>query len=159
MLVTLLLIAIHYLRIHVIGGQRLVRIAHPSLPPHHCSPTTWFLPSWLKSISKDVIWTCRAFFFCTFCLYWGPAPFVSPPSGSGAGFFMHAPLCWVFSVIPLLAGILVFLQSDVQTPSCLSILDLATAAEDTTLDCLTRGSVFLTRWILSGDSVRILRLL
>ena len=26
------------LRIHVIGGQRLVRIAPPSLPPHHSGP-------------------------------------------------------------------------------------------------------------------------
>ena len=28
------------LRIHVIGGQRAVRIAPPSLPPHHSGPTT-----------------------------------------------------------------------------------------------------------------------
>ena len=28
------------LRIHVIGGQRLVRIAPPSLPPHHSGPAT-----------------------------------------------------------------------------------------------------------------------
>ena len=137
MVVTLLLTAIHYLRIHVIGDQRLERTAPPSLPPHHCSPTTWFvLP---KSTSKDVIWMCRAFFFCTFCLYLGQAPFVSLPRVSGGGSFMHAPLCWVISVIPLLAGISVFLQSDVQTQSRLSILDLATTAEDTTLDCLIRG--------------------
>ena len=28
------------LRMHVIGGQRLVRVAPPSLPPHHSSPVT-----------------------------------------------------------------------------------------------------------------------
>ena len=28
------------LRIHVVGGQRSVRIAPPSLPPHHSGPAT-----------------------------------------------------------------------------------------------------------------------
>ena len=28
------------LRIHIIGGQRSVRIAPPSLPPHHSGPAT-----------------------------------------------------------------------------------------------------------------------
>ena len=28
------------LRIHIIGGQKSVRIAPPSLPPHHCSPVS-----------------------------------------------------------------------------------------------------------------------
>ena len=36
---TLLLISA-LLRICVIGGQRLVRIAPPSLPPHHSGPAT-----------------------------------------------------------------------------------------------------------------------
>ena len=31
------------LRIHIIGGQRSVRIAPPSLPPHHSSPATRIL--------------------------------------------------------------------------------------------------------------------
>ena len=45
------------LRIHVIGGQRSVRIAPPSLPPHHSSPTTRDFQS---SISVEVhLWGCH----------------------------------------------------------------------------------------------------
>ena len=38
---TLLIIAMHYWsKVHVVGGQRLVRIVLPSLSSHHCSPAT-----------------------------------------------------------------------------------------------------------------------
>ena len=40
------------LRIHVIGGQRSVRIAPPTLPPHHSSPPTRDFQS---SISVEVL--------------------------------------------------------------------------------------------------------
>ena len=40
------------LRIHVIGGQRSVRIAPPSLPPHHSGPATRDFQS---SISVEVL--------------------------------------------------------------------------------------------------------
>ena len=43
------------LRIHVIGGQRSVRIAPPSLPSHHIQqPRTSSPPSWLKRSSEGV---------------------------------------------------------------------------------------------------------
>ena len=49
---TLLFIAIHaVLRISVIGGQRSVRIAPPSLTPHHTSPAT---KDFQSSISVEV---------------------------------------------------------------------------------------------------------
>ena len=45
------------LRIHVIGGQRSVRIAPPSLPPHHSGPATREFQS---SISVEaLLWGCH----------------------------------------------------------------------------------------------------
>ena len=154
MLVTLLLIAIHYLRIHLVGGQRLVRIAPPSLPPHHCSPCN-------NLICPILV---KEHFLRLLSRHSSPAPsvstgsstFVFPPSVSGGGSFMHAPLCWVISVIPLLAGISVFLQSDVHTQSRLSILRFGHSCRGYHIGLFNQR---LTWSILSGDSVRILRLL
>ena len=47
------------LRIHVIGGQRLVRIAPPSLPPHHSGPATRDFQS---SISEHSVETSTSYF-------------------------------------------------------------------------------------------------
>ena len=48
------------LRIHVIGSQKSVRIAPPSLPSDHSSPATSPL-SQLKHCSMGIIWMCRTF--------------------------------------------------------------------------------------------------
>ena len=48
------------LRIHVIGSQKSVRIAPPSLPSDHSSPATSPL-SQLKHSSMGIIWMCRTF--------------------------------------------------------------------------------------------------
>ena len=50
------------LKIHDIGGQRSVKIAPLSLPPHHSGPATQ-----LKHSSAGVIWMCRAFFTNSSC--------------------------------------------------------------------------------------------
>ena len=71
------------LRIHVIGGQRSVRIAPPSLPPHHSGPATRdFRPS--SGCARPPSPT-------TPVLCHGPVRW-SPPNGSGGGAPTHVPL-------------------------------------------------------------------
>ena len=63
---------------NVIGGQRSVGIAPPSLPPHHSAvqqPGTSSPPSRLKRSSTGVIWMCKASFTNNPC----PLPWWSPP--------------------------------------------------------------------------------
>ena len=58
------------LKIHVIGSQKSVRIAPPSLPSDHTSPATSPL-SQLKHSSAGIIWMCRASFTSSSCpLLW-----------------------------------------------------------------------------------------
>ena len=51
------------MRIHVIEGQRLVRIAPPFLPHHSCSATRDFSVQG----SEGVIWMCRGSFTNSTC--------------------------------------------------------------------------------------------
>ena len=45
------------LKIHVIGGQRLVRVALPSLPPHHSGPATWDFSGWFYVTTGSMLIT------------------------------------------------------------------------------------------------------
>ena len=49
---------------HIIGGQRSVRIAPPSLSPHHSGPATRDFQSSIsvEALFCRVIWMCRASF-------------------------------------------------------------------------------------------------
>jgi len=82
------------LRICVIGGQRLVRIAPPFLPAHHSGPATRIFspPSWLKRFSEGVIWMCRASFTNICCPLPMSSTVWSPPSGWGGGSPTHAAI-------------------------------------------------------------------
>ena len=82
-------------RIHVNGGQRSVRIAPPSLPPHHSSPATRDFQS---SISVEALFhrchldvQARPPSPTTPVLCHGPVRW-SPPSGSGGGAPTRVPL-------------------------------------------------------------------
>ena len=111
-----------------------MRIAPPSLPPHHSGPAT---RDFLSSISVEALFhRCHLDVHCarppsptTPVLCHGPV-WWSPPSGSGGGAPTHAPLQPTSPSSPL-AGISVFLQSRLQSPFCLSDVDLAAAAGDT----------------------------
>ena len=89
---TMLLFYSHtLLRIHVIGGQRSVRIVPPSLPPHHSGPATRDFQSSIsvESTLPQVSSGCaRPPSPTTPVLCHGPVR-LSPPSGSGGG----APTC------------------------------------------------------------------
>ena len=90
-------------RIHVIGGQRSMRIAPPSLPPHHSGPAAMdfqSLPSQLKRSSIGVIWMCKASFTNNSC----PLPCSSTVVSSQwiGWWYSHAGSATAdFSIIPL----------------------------------------------------------
>ena len=77
-------------RIRVIGGQRSVRIAPPSLPPHHSGPEpgTSSPPSRLKRSSTGVICMCKASFTNNSC----PLPWSSTVVSSQWEY--HHPIHW-----------------------------------------------------------------
>ena len=81
----------------VIGGQRSVRIAPPSLPSHHSGPATRDFQSsiWLKRSSAGVIWMCRASFTNNSC----PLPWSSIRWSPPMQWIMraNATMCWKVS--------------------------------------------------------------
>ena len=82
------------LRIHIISGQRSVRIVPLSLPSLHGSPATrdiQFSISVERS-SEIVFWICRASFTNSSCPLPNGPPWLSLPSGLGGGSPMHALL-------------------------------------------------------------------
>ena len=117
------------LRIHIVG-QRSVRVAPPSLSPHHSDPATRDLQSSiLVEVLQGVIWMCRASF--------PNRPF---PSSAMVQYCGLLPVDWVvvlprvlhYSRLlrhPPLAGILMFLQSCLQSPSGLPDVDLASSRD------------------------------
>ena len=79
-------------RIHVIGGQRSVRIASPSLPPHHNSPATRDFQS--SILIEALFHRCHPDvqgLLHQQLLSSGPVRW-SPSSGLGGGAPMHIPL-------------------------------------------------------------------
>ena len=147
---TVLFIATHY----IIGGHRSVRIAAPSLPPHHSRPVTTDFQSFIsveallcgchldvqgllhqQLLSSAVVQHC------------GLLPVdrvvVSHACSTTAN----------FSVNPPLADISVFLQSRLQSLSGLTWPQLQ-GIRYTTLDCLPRGNASLIFVNIEWDSTR-----
>ena len=120
------------LRIHIIGGQRLVRIAPPSLPPHHSDPAARDFQSSIlvEALSSGCAGPPSPTAPVLCC---GPALW-SPPSRSDGDSPTHAPLQLTSPSSPSRRHPM-FLQSCLQFPFGLTSIDLATAAGDTILDC------------------------
>ena len=127
------------LRMHVIGGQRSVRIASPSLPPHHSSPATRdfqssiLVEALLHGCHLDLQGLLHQQLLSSAMVQYGgllsvDQVVVSPCMLRYSQLLDHPPL----------AGILVFLQYRLQSPFGLSDVDLATAAGDTIYRLFTK---------------------
>ena len=134
-------------RIHVIGGQKSVRIAPPSLPPHHCGPATRDFQS---SMSVEALFH-RCHLDVQGLLH---QQLLSSAMVQHGGLLpvdrvVVLPRMFHYSWLlhhPPLAGISVFLQPHLQSLFGLSDVDLAELQGIwyTTLDCLPGGNVSFT---------------
>ena len=128
---TLLLVAMYYWG-HVIGGQRLGRSAPPSLPPHYCSPAIRDFQSYISV--KVIFWRCHLdmqnllhhqLVSHTIAQQWCLHPLDQVV-------VLLCTFCYIrlLNLSPSQACRHLSVQSCHQSPSCLSNVDLTTAACD-----------------------------